>query len=37
MSALYVVLAATAAVMSIYVGSLYALGRPDLLPAFLGG
>jgi high-affinity nickel-transport protein len=37
MSALYVALAATAAVMSIYVGSLYALGRPDLLPAPLGG
>lgn len=33
----YAVMASTTAVLSIGVGSLYLLGRADLLPGFLGG
>ena len=35
--AIYLVLAAATAVVSIGVGCLYVINRPDLLPAFLGG
>lgn len=34
---LYVGLAGLTAAMSVYIGATYTLGRPDLLPAFLGG
>lgn len=32
----YVALAATTAIVSVYVGTAYALARPEILPAFLG-
>jgi hypothetical protein len=37
MKGFYVVLAATTAILSLYVGSAYALNRVDILPRFLGG